>query len=714
MRRDGVARLGAWAVALTTGSLLVAGTTTILLYAAEHPGALPVHTVVSVLYDIPLTLAFAAVSATILFRLPAHPVGWLFGLVGLAVGVGFFANGYTAWNLPGVTWVLWLWTVLTGPTFFGLAMALLVFPSGQPPSSRWRWLVKLLWVYAGATVLVCAAAPWPREDEFLVIPVQERLGWPSQSPVGLDGQQWLADASMLVVPVGVVMLLPATLSLLRRWRRSRGDERQQIKWLGLAAVLAALEIAGGLIQTLTGNMPVDDPVSELVGNAIFLLVVAGLPVAVGLGIVRYRLYDIDVIISKTLVYGGLALCIGLGYVAAVVLAGELAARWAGSSTLLALAVTAVLAAAFHPLRAGLQAGADRLVFGRRAAPYELMTRFGHDLGQALPPREVLARVAETAGQAAHANAVRVRTTLPSGEPLTAYWPADAAPVSFDVVIPVLDEGEDIAEISVTGSGARPGDMALLRHTAAVSVVALRNLRLIAQLESLHQTIQQQNHEIIASRRRLVDAAQVERHRLERVVAQRLQPLLDAVRDALPELQRQLGAQEVSAVEGCRRLTGHATGLVEEVRLLSHGILPPLLLDHGLAPALRALLRRLDRPATLDVASEIDGARFPPPIETTVYLCCRAAASAAPAPGHLPISTALRLWRDNAALAFSVSHDTQHPWTDDLAALQDRVTTLGGELTVTPADHWSCLTGRLPLDPAVVHDTDPLNPGREGP
>jgi signal transduction histidine kinase len=297
-----------------------------------------------------------------------------------------------------------------------------------------------------------------------------------------------------------------------------------------------------------------------------------------------------------------------------------------------------------------------------------------------------------------AEAARVTTTLPGGQVLAAHWPADPPAQRFDTVVPVHHDGTVIAEISVAGAGARTGDVALLRHTTAVSAAALRNLRLLAELNALHATIQQQNLEIAASRRRLVAAAEVERHRLARLVAERLGPDLDALRQALPDLGRQVSAQPETVVAECRRLADHASHLVDEMRALSRGVLPPLLLDHGLAAALRALLRRLDLPTTLDAGPAADGARFPVLVETTVYLCCQAAVGTATVAGCHASSTALRLWRDDGVLAFSVSHDARHLWTDELAALRDRVSTLGGTLTATPDGHWSALTGVVPLDP----------------
>lgn len=698
MTRAGVGRLAGWAVALSSASLMISGVTVELLLDARHPGTLPLQTVMPSLYDVPLVLAFGVVSVVVLRRLPQHPIGWLFGLLAVEIGLNTFAGGYSAWDLPGTVWVLWIWNVLTGPMFFSLAMALLVFPTGRPATPRWRGLAWILWVYVGAEVLASSISPWPNRIPFVDVEVQAYLGWPHRNPLVWEGQGWLSGAYALEAPVGALLILASLLSLLPRWRRSTGDERQQIKWLGLAALLFTLEVAAGLSRLLDFGRPADDPVQQMLGQAWFTLIAAGIPVAIGLGIVRYRLYDIDVLVSKTIVFGGLVAFIGLTYVVGVVLVGQLA----GSATLPALTATAVLAMVFQPLRTWLQSSAFRWVFGERAAPYELMTRFGHELGQALNTPDILARIAATAAQAVRANSARVIATLPNGEVLTAFWPATGAPRSFDIVMPVYHERTAIAEISVVGTGARTADAALLQQIASVSAAALRNVRLLAELDSLHETVQRQNQEIASSKRRLVAAAGAQRERLEHVVAERLGSDLDILRETLPALCADVSDRPDAVVADCERLLAHATRLVDEMRALSRGVLPPILADHGLAAALRAKLRRLDHDVRLEVEPSIIGYRFPTHIETTVYLCCQAAIDAAAADRDAA-PAALRLRRRNGALMFTFTHRAHRAWDDDLSAFRDRITTLGGELLIHRDGQLTTVSGTMPIDPEPGHD-----------
>jgi signal transduction histidine kinase len=131
-----------------------------------------------------------------------------------------------------------------------------------------------------------------------------------------------------------------------------------------------------------------------------------------------------------------------------------------------------------------------------------------------------------------------------------------------------------------------------------------------------------------------------------------------------------------------------------MRSLSRGLLPPLLLDYGLAAALRAMMRRVDLDFTFDMAPTLTEARFPPPIESTVYLCCQAVLDAASGAGAA--AATLRIWRDNGCLAFSVTHDAGMDWSDDETALRDRIATLGGNLVTDTAGQQSTVMATLPL------------------
>jgi len=201
-----------------------------------------------------------------------------------------------------------------------------------------------------------------------------------------------------------------------------GDERQQLKW----AVFGAAVWAGALIGSFVA--PRDwIPVSLILP----FVVLDGLLVTVGLAVLKYRLYDIDLIVIRTLVYGALALVITLAYVAVVVGVGTLVGTRGEPNLVLSLLATAGVAVAFQPLRERLQRGANRLVYGEQASPYEVLSRFARRIADALSVDEVLPRTAEAAARGVGAARGRVRVLVPGGVDRVATWPDDAFDASFD-------------------------------------------------------------------------------------------------------------------------------------------------------------------------------------------------------------------------------------------------------------------------------------------
>ncbi len=672
-------------------ALTVVGTALLALFVARRPGDLPTHVVVPIFYTAPLALAFAVVGSAIIFRRGDHPVGWLLTAVATTTGQSVFTEGYAAWRAPGLDWVVWAWTLTVGATYAALAAALLLFPTGMAPTRFWAVFGRAVAVYAGASALVCAFAPWPRADDFTAIAVVDERGWPAHLPIGWTGPGWLVPIASAVSPVGVLLVVAAITSLGWRWRRSSGDERQQIKWLGLAGLLAMGTLLLGLSQQFGGTVPDDPP--DLVGHAVFTLILALIPIAIGLGIVRYRLYDIDTLISRTVVFGGLTVFIGGIYLAAVVVGGQLVGRWAGSATLLGLAAIASVALAVDALRARLQAMADRLVFGARARPYELMARLDRELAEASAPDDRLSAIAEAAGRAVRARSARVTVALAGGGEATATWPRADDP-DAGRPLPIVDDREVIGGIEVEPAVRRATDRELLKEIAAIATGTLRNLRLDAEVRALREQINRQNIEVAASRERLAVAAGAERDQLAATVAARVGPDLTGLLAALADVES--GAVDLDT--GCRQLTVHATRVVSEVRALSRGVLPPVLADHGLAAAARALLRRVDARATLSVEPSLAEARFPTPVETTVYLACQELVDAAERQRAGTVS--VRLWRENGSLAFAVEHDA--PTADALSARTsaDRVAALGGVLRAEP----NRVTGSVPLaNPDADHE-----------
>ena len=338
----------AWAVAcVTVASLAPAYRLLSLVGAAGSPERAP-----SIAATAPVALAVvsaAAVGALVASRRPRHPVGWLLLGVGLAVAVSVLSEPYVKYGLlvrPGsVPGARSLVPLLYSTWLVGLGCAgfvLLLTPTGSLPSPGWRWWAR---VAAAAPVLVVlgfAVQPDPMAPEY--------LGNPLAVPALAPGLLVAALAGIVVIVAGLVV---GAGSLVLRFRRAHGTDRLQLRWLALAAACAPALLLAALVAGVLGR--------DEVVLASLSLCVALLPLATGAAILRYRLYDLDRIISRTLAYGLLTVLLGLGYAAVVLGLGRLLPE--GSSLVVAAATLAV-AAVFQPLRRRLQAAVDRR-FNRR-------------------------------------------------------------------------------------------------------------------------------------------------------------------------------------------------------------------------------------------------------------------------------------------------------------------------------------------------------------
>jgi MFS family permease len=293
----------------------------------------------------------ATVGALLGSRRPAHPVGWLLLGLGLLVVADVVVSEYVAYGVvarPGsLSGASYLAGVSNGVQFLWLACAgfvLLLTPTGSLPSPRWRWCARLAAAAPLLLVLLSAVDPQP------LLPEHPEVGNPLAVPV--PAGLLLAVAAVAAVVV-LATLVAAAGSLVVRFRRARGVERQQLRWLALAAALAAGLL---LVAVAAGAMGRDGVVLAAIGTCVALL-----PLATGAAILRYRLYDLDRIISRTLAYGLLTMLLAAGYAAVALGLGRLLGR---DSSVAVAAATLVVAALFQPARRRVQTLVDRR-FNRR-------------------------------------------------------------------------------------------------------------------------------------------------------------------------------------------------------------------------------------------------------------------------------------------------------------------------------------------------------------
>ena len=296
-----------------------------------------------------LILAFSTVGALIASRRPGNPIGWLFcsgalvWILGeLALAYAVYATDTAPGGFPAVAWVGWFGGWARGMGWFLIVMfLLLLFPTGRLPSPRWR---PVLWAAVAGIVLFTIAA-W-----LSPMPLDLRLSSVA-NPLGLklESALRLVEAFYLVLPL---LIVTSGTAVIVRFRGSRGEERQQLKWFAYAVAVMTLVFAGWFSLVLAGLAPE--------GQLVYALPLFGLPVAVGIAILRHRLYDVDVVINRTLVYGALTVTLAATYVICVVALQQIfRVLTGGESQLAVVASTLAIAALFGPLRRRVQSFIDR-------------------------------------------------------------------------------------------------------------------------------------------------------------------------------------------------------------------------------------------------------------------------------------------------------------------------------------------------------------------
>jgi hypothetical protein len=296
----------------------------------------------------------ATVGAVLAARRPRHPVGWLLLAFALFLAANGVAGGYAPYGLqvrpgalPAATWVAMYYPATALAAFACLGLVLLLVPTGSPPSPRWRWWA---WLTVGAPAVLLLAmplAPRPPDSRYRAV----------DNPLDLrpfDGALLLANQAVLAVTV--LGILVGAGSLVVRFRRARGTERQQLRWVVLAAALTGVGMLASVVLVAAGN--------QVLVGWVGAVCVAFLPLAIGAAILRYRLFDLDRIISRTLAYGLLTVVLGLCYVAGSLVFVLVAGAGTNPPSWLVAAATLAAAAVFRPARRRIQAVVDRR-FNRR-------------------------------------------------------------------------------------------------------------------------------------------------------------------------------------------------------------------------------------------------------------------------------------------------------------------------------------------------------------
>jgi signal transduction histidine kinase len=638
-------------------------------------------------------LTLGAVGALVASRPQGRALGWVLVAVIAVGGAQYLANSYSMYSLrvnhlPGTSWGVWFgsWAWMV-PFGFSGTLLLLLFPDGRLPSRRWRPFAFFLGILA-AFVLVAFALGKPA---FWLGALDNPAHLPFLRGVYRAGNMPLAFLIFLVAVVGSVA------SLIVRFRRADRIQRQQIKWFVFGAaflgvqflVQSVLDIAGAR-ETLAYQ------IVESGGALVGLLMLA---VGAGIGILKYRLFDIDVVLNKAVVYGALAAFVTLVYVGIVVGVGALVGS--RGNVLLSILATAVIAVLFQPIRDRARHFANRLVYGKRATPYEVLSEFSDRVGSSYADEDVLPRMARVVAEGTGASRADVWLRVGAELRRVALWPsgdqASSLPVR-DGRLPEIQgadrsfairEGEELlGALAVTKPRQEPltpAEEKLLEDLAGQAGLILRNVRLIEELR--------------ASRQRLVTAQDQERRRLERNIHDGAQQQLVALAVKLRLVESLAEKDPPKAREMAARAKTETQEALENLRDLARGIYPPLLADQGLAAALQAQARKSS--LRVEVRPDRIG-RYPQEAEAAVYFCVLEALQNVAKYAHAS-GAAVTLAEEDGHFVFAVTDDGQGFEVETtskgtgLQNMADRLDALGGSIVIESSPGaGTTVTGRIPV------------------
>ncbi len=641
-------------------------------------------------------LGYGTIGAYLAARLRGNSTGWLMIVVAASGVLGPLTGEWATYayrtkpgGLPFRELAAWLWNW----SFFDIAVAapipylLMLFPTGRLPSGRWRWLP----IGLAVTIAAVAVAQMLRPGEVDLGP-----GISLENPTGIDGFHGVLTGALWVA--FITLLIGSLLSLavlVGRFRRSLGEERQQIRWLAYVATLCAAALLAFVLTGIGIEAGESRPLNDGAAVLLILLLAIGVPVAIGIALLKYRLWELDVVLKKTLIAAVLVALIALVSFIVLLVVGAIIVGPLSDNPGAMLMAGLVQGILLWPLLRLSRRISDRLVYGRRTTPYELLTEFSGHLADTYSSEDVLPRMASILGQGTGAAEVTIWLFVRGELRPTSSWPGNVAPAPTTTLedlagasFVVRHQGEELGAITVRmppNDPMNPAKEKLIRDLASQAGLVLRNVRLIEELRG--------------SRRRIVAAQDEARRRLERNIHDGAQQQLVALLVKQRLLADLVGRDDERARVLAEQLRADTEEALQNLRDLARGIYPPLLADEGLAAALEAQARKAPLPVTV----EPDGiGRYTPEIEATVYFCVLEALQNALKYADAS-SVSMVFLQAERSLTFDVHDDgagfdlgTAHHGSG-LQGMADRLDAIGGALEIrTAPGSGTSVIGRVPL------------------
>ena len=531
-----------------------------------------------------LTIAYCVVGALVASRHPHNPIGWMYCATGFFSAVNMLSSGYALYSelalnsdlLPGAMFARWLTFWIWIPNImFPITFPLLLFPDGKLLSARWRPIVWSAGFGLLGVTSSMAFHPGPLEN----------MGFSGSNPYGISGGETVISALLtLAAPLLLIGVFGSIASIIIRFRRAVGIERAQLKWLVVAGVVVIVgNILGGIPWWLWGDNPITQELSIVVADITIVTIVA----ATGVAILRYRLWDIDVLINRTLVFGSLtALVIGLY----IILVGSLGML-------------------LQPLRERLQRSVNRLMYGERDDPYAVLRRLSAQLEVVAASQSVLPTIVETVAEALKLPYVAISLKQGNQFAIAAEYSRFSVTGSQHQngmkILPLIYQLETIGQLLLVPRAAGETfsytDHHLLETIARQAGIAAYNVRLTQDLQR--------------SRERLVTTREEERRRLRRDLHDGLGPILAAMSFKLDAVHN-LAELDASAVKKLvAELKTQMQEALGDIRRIAYDLRPPALDELGLVGALKAHITSYNQVQGLQIT--LEAPENPPPLPAAV-------------------------------------------------------------------------------------------------
>ncbi|MEX0985582.1 MAG: histidine kinase [Actinomycetota bacterium] len=617
-----------------------------------------------------MIVGYCGVGALVASRAPGNPVGWLMVAVGISFLLAAFTDEYSRFAIerggaPLDVVAYWLSTWWYVVFFVALPLMLLLFPDGRLLSRRWRVVVQAE-LAAGSVALVLSMFAPGRLD----LDVPE----PPDNPLGVEALHVLEPLGLAAFMVMLLVAILAVVSLMLRYRRSQGPDRQRLRLFTDVVVLALMLLLAAAASGFTGSQALNDVLFIAFASSIGI----GIPAAMAIAILRFRMFDVEVVIRKTVRFVVVAALIAvvLGVVV-LVASGPVVGRLVDPSrpaTILTFGIAIGLLV--RPLWRVSRRIADRVVFGGRSTPYEVLTEFSQRVGESYSTEDVLPRMAAVLGNAVGAVRADIWLGVGTSQRHAAGWPDGEPPTSpGDDTCAISYQGEELGSLSVLMPANDPMNESkerLMADLAAQAGPVIRNVRLVEDLRE--------------SRRRIVTAQDERARTLERNIHDGAQQQLVALA-VQAKLARGIAEREpVRMTAMLELIQAGANDALENLRDLARGIYPPLLADKGLPVALEAQGRKAAMPVTLHA----DGVgRYAQEIESAVYFCVLEALTNSAKYAQASQVT-ITLAEQQRHLTFAVTDDgdgfdaSSATYGTGLQGMTDRLEALGGSLAVTSA------------------------------